>query len=166
MSEPLYILDGLTPAEQSALKRVADELGFAAPPVTPPTGLRARVLDAVKPQPGILLNRAGLLISRSSDIPWRSTSFAGLSVKPLFVDAERKYSTTLLRMEPGTHYPSHRHKETEELFVLEGDLIVEGKRMVAGDYCRGESSSVHGEVWTEAGGLYLVLSSQENEILG
>jgi len=163
MSETLYNFDGTSDA---ALKRVADALGFSVTPVNPPAGLRQRLLDFIKPQPGILFNHAGLLISRSADMPWQSTPVAGLFVKPLFVDAERKYSTTLLRMEPGTHYPSHRHVETEELFVLEGDLVVEGKKMVAGDYCRGEPDSVHGEVWTESGGLYLVLSSQENEILG
>ena len=38
--------------------------------------------------------------------------------------------------------------------------------MVAGDYCRGAPDSVHGDVWTEGGGVYLVLASQENEILG
>ena len=163
MSETLYNFDGTS---DPALKRVADELSFVTAPAAPPAALRQRVLDAVKPQPGILFHRAGLLISRATEMPWQSTPIQGLFVKPLFVDAERKYSTTLLRMEPGVHYPSHRHVETEELFVLEGDLIVEGKKMVAGDYCRGESDSVHGEVWTEAGGTYLVLASQENEILG
>lgn len=166
MSETLYNLDGLSVAEQAALKWVADELSFAAAPATPPARLRQRVLDAAKPRPGILFDRAGLLIARGTEMPWQSTPIHGLVVKPLFVDVERKYSTTLLRMEPGTHYPSHRHVETEELFVLEGDLIVEGKKMVAGDYCRGSADSVHGEVWTEGGGVYLVLSSQENEILG
>lgn len=163
MSDPLYNFDG---TNDPALQRVADELGFAARPVTPPASLRARVLAAVQPQPGILFQHAGLLISRSDNIPWQPTPITGLFVKPLYVDATRNYSTTLLRMEPGTRYPSHRHAETEELFVLAGDLIVEGKKMLPGDYCRGEPDSVHGEVWTETGGTYLVLASQQNEILG
>ncbi|MEI6085743.1 MAG: cupin domain-containing protein [Verrucomicrobiota bacterium] len=166
MSDTLHNLDGSTPAERQVLQRVADELGLAVTPVTPPARLRARVLDAVAPQPGILFNQAGLLIARSNDMPWQSTPVPGMSVKPLYVDAARQYSTMLLRMEPGTRFPSHRHAETEELFILQGDLIVEGKKMVTGDYCRGDANSIHGEVWTEAGGLYLVLSSQQNEMLG
>jgi len=67
-------------------------------------------------------------------------------------------------MEPGTRYPSHRHLNMEELFMLEGDLMVEGTKMVAGDYCCGTPGSVHGAVYTESGALFVVLSSQ-NDIL-
>jgi hypothetical protein len=62
-----------------------------------------------------------------------------------------------------TEPPLH---EPEELHVFEGDLDVEAKKMIAGDYCRGEPGSVHGEVWTESSGPFPVLSSQEDEIIG
>jgi quercetin dioxygenase-like cupin family protein len=86
-------------------------------------------------------------------------------MRPLFVD-DRNYATTMVRMDPAVRYPSHRHTETEELFMLEGDLVVEGKVMRAGDYCRGESGSIHGEVYTETGAVFLVLASGSDEILG
>jgi hypothetical protein len=52
-------------------------------------------------------------------------------------------------MDAGAHYPSHSHAEIEELFMLSGDLHVEGQLMRSGDYCRGDSGSVHGETFTE-----------------
>jgi len=70
-----------------------------------------------------------------------------------------------LRIDPGTVYPSHRHSDVEELFLLEGDLLVEGLRMGPGDYCRAEPNSLHGQVRTDSGALFLVLASNANEIV-
>ncbi len=58
--------------------KIADRLGQPLPPVSAPPRLRERVLDAVKPQPGIVLNQAGLLIARSAGLPWHETPIAGL----------------------------------------------------------------------------------------
>ncbi len=54
-------------------------------------------------------------------------------------------------MDPGATYPSHRHTEVEELYLLEGDLFVEGQWMKPGDYCRDEPESIHGKVRTDKG---------------
>ena len=69
-------------------------------------------------------------------------------------------------MESGAYYPSHRHVGIEELFVLSGDLHVEGQTMHSGDYCRAESGTIHGETFTDGGCLFLLLASQETEFLG
>jgi hypothetical protein len=53
-------------------------------------------------------------------------------------------------MDAGAHYPSHRHSEIEELFVLSGDLHVEGQIMGSGDYCRADSATIHGETFTDS----------------
>ena len=160
--------------ELKALEAATVQLSVSAQPVRPPRRLRDKLLARIGPAPvedkdpdperGILFQRGGLLISRSADMPWRSTPFPGLFSKLLFVDADRQYTTALVRMEPGTRYPSHRHMNMEELFMLEGELIVEGTRMVAGDYCYGAPGSVHEAVYTESGALFVVLSSQ-NDIL-
>jgi len=89
----------------------------------------------------------------------------GISYKPLYEDLARKYSTSLVRMNAGAHYPSHRHSEIEELFLLSGDLHVEGQIMHSGDYCRADPGTIHGETFTDRGCLFLLLASQENEVL-
>jgi len=68
-------------------------------------------------------------------------------------------------MDAGAHYPSHRHKEIEELFVLSGDLHVEGEIMQAGDYCRADARTLHGETFTDSGCTFLLRASPDNEVL-
>ena len=85
--------------------------------------------------------------------------------KPLYQDADRKYNTSLVRMEAGAHYPSHHHAAIEELFMLSGDLHVENQVMSAGDYCRADSGSIHGETFSDTGCLFLMMASEENQII-
>jgi quercetin dioxygenase-like cupin family protein len=170
-------------AELESFLEIAGKLGFSPAPAEPPASLRSQLMERIGSAAGategvsdagnissvganpVLLNQAGLLISRSGAIPWAAGSVPGVQVKPLFVDGVRNYSTALVRMAPGTIYPSHRHQDVEELFLLEGDLLVEGLRMAPGDYCRAEPDSLHGQVRTDAGALFLVLASNANEIV-
>ena len=68
--------------------------------------------------------------------------------------------TALVRMEPGIRYPAHRHVDLEELYILEGDLRVQGVTMRPGDYCRADAGTVHDEVSTEKGAVFIVMSSE------
>ena len=79
--------------------------------------------------------------------------------------APRKYLTCLVRMEPGAHYPSHRHADAEELFLLSGDLHVGPEVMHAGDYCRADAETIHSETSSETGCQFLLLASQNNQIV-
>ena len=165
-----------------ALEEVSGQLGFAADPANPPASLRVGLLEGISETPGVaepdrpasdmlapsvgvLLNAGGLLISRSTAMKWEAGGLPGISSKVLFNDPVRDYTTQLVRMEPKTTYPSHHHKDVEELYLLEGDLLVEGQLMRAGDYCRADPDSIHGEVSTESGALFLVLSSTRDELL-
>ncbi len=113
----------------------------------------------------ILLKRPGLLITRPVNAPWQPSAIPGLFTKTVFVDEERKYATALVRMDAGGRYPSHRHADVEEVYLLAGDLHIEGQTMRAGDYCRAEAESIHEESFTEQGCLFLLMSSQMDEIL-
>jgi anti-sigma factor ChrR (cupin superfamily) len=110
------------------------------------------------------LQQNGLLIARSDELAWQTIA-PGISYKPLYEDATQKNNTALVRMEAGAHYPSHHHAAIEELFMLSGDLHVENQVMGAGDYCRADSGSIHGETFTEAGCLFLMMASPENQLI-
>ncbi len=168
-------------AELESFEKVASDLNLAASSVQPPPALRERLLDQISAADeaetaedaagadalpkGILFDEGGVLISRSTEMTWEPAPLPGIFSKLLFNDVNRQYVTQIVRMDPGTTYPSHRHSQVEELYLLEGDLFVEGQKMGPGDYCRGEPDSVHGEVSTAAGALFLVLSSPQDEIL-
>lgn len=154
---PLRLRERLLAAVKQAGAPSADGAGREADEA------KSRV-DTGKPA-GILFQHAGLLISRSNDMSWQPAGIAGISSKTLFVDSQRQYATTLVSMEPGTAYPSHRHNDIEEVYLLEGDLLVEGVSMGPGDYCRSEPGSIHGAAKTNSGVLLLVFSSQRDELL-
>ena len=106
----------------------------------------------------------GFSIVRSNEGEWEEIA-KGVSLKPLFVDQDRGYATALIRMRPGVGYPKHRHVETEECYVLDGDLQIGGQTFRAGDYVRAEAGSIHEGIYSEQGCTLLILSSQRNEIL-
>ena len=68
-------------------------------------------------------------------------------------------------MKAGTTFPDHRHRDTEEVFVLEGDLRIGSEVLHAGGYCRAEAGTSHRGVSSEMGCLLMVRSSLEDEIL-
>jgi anti-sigma factor ChrR (cupin superfamily) len=114
---------------------------------------------------GILFHKSGVLIERTENIEWQVGPFPGIWVKPLFRDRQQQRATSLVRMEPGTHYPSHHHKGYEELFLLEGDFVIEGLVMRAGDYCHAQATSIHAESYTAAGCLFILSASQLDQVL-
>ena len=71
----------------------------------------------------------------------------------------------MVRMTPGTHYPSHKHAGVEELYLLEGDLSVDDMAMQAGDFCRAEAGSIHKEIVTQSGCLFVITSSHQDQLL-
>ncbi|WP_222852253.1 cupin domain-containing protein [Olivibacter sp. SDN3] len=79
-------------------------------------------------------------IVRSKQIKWLpliegGKSYSGIYVKSLRYDNSTKRSKTiLLKFEAGASYPYHNHPAGEELFILEGEAIIEGLTFTEGDY--------------------------------
>lgn len=159
-------------SEVRSFEDVASQIAIAAS-VPPPASLRSRLLDQIAElaansspsRPGILFQQRGLLISRSHQLPWELAPIAGVWCKTLWVDTDRQYGTSLVRLEPKAVYPSHLHHDVEEVYVLEGDFLVQDVPMGPGDYCRAEPGSIHGQSSTQSGALLLVFSSQKDELL-
>jgi anti-sigma factor ChrR (cupin superfamily) len=68
-------------------------------------------------------------------------------------------------MEPGAVYPTHRHAEVEEIYVLDGDLSVDGETLGAGDYCTAAAGSTHRAPHTRGGCRFIAFSSGRDEFL-
>jgi quercetin dioxygenase-like cupin family protein len=89
----------------------------------------------------------------------------GIFVKVLRFDEHTKRAPSiLLKFEAGSSYPYHNHPAGEELFVLEGDVMIEGERLEAGDYLYTPSNFKH-FVKSEHGCVLLLLIPEEVEIL-
>jgi len=153
-------------AEVASFRATSGELAEMCV-AAPPPDLRRKVLKSVKrpPQaPGVLFDFAGLLLSRPDDMPWQELA-PGIWNRPLFTDKNRGYVTNLIRMAAGASFPAHKHNDTEELFLLTGDLNVAGVSMRAGDYCRAEPGSKHPDTHTLGGCTFLLMSSDHDELL-
>ena len=152
--------------ELRSLNEAVADLG-SSHPAEPPAHLRQRLLERAngsRQAPGLVFQQSGILVSRSADIPWR-TMGPGIQVKLLYADPDRKYRTTLVRMDPGAYMPKHHHKEIEELFILSGELHVQGQIARAGDYCRAEADTVHEAAFTPSGAMFLAIACEQDEYI-
>jgi anti-sigma factor ChrR (cupin superfamily) len=71
----------------------------------------------------------------------------------------------LVRLQPGTDYPPHRHAGLEELYLLDGELMVDEKKLSPGDYIRAEEGTVDHRVWSETGCTCVLLTSTQDAII-
>jgi len=158
-------------AEVASFRSVAGAMATSVEPAQPNAELRNRLMQRVTQAgnaqrgPGVLYDEGGVFIARPEEMGWGAGQIPGVFAKVLFNDLKRAYSTTLVRLVAGTHYPSHHHAGVEELFLLEGDVTVGKVEMRPGDYCRGEEGSVHEEIVTKGGCLFIATSSHHDELL-
>jgi anti-sigma factor ChrR (cupin superfamily) len=109
---------------------------------------------------------AGFLVVRAGEGEWRETEDPGVTFKLLYADRERATVTTLVRMEPGARIRAHRHLGVEQCLLLEGDLRSGGVEMAAGDFNCSLPGSVHEDLTTEGGALFLIVAPERYEPLG
>ncbi|WP_299651980.1 cupin domain-containing protein [uncultured Tateyamaria sp.] len=76
--------------------------------------------------------------------------------KVLAQETETGRSMYLLRCLPGASIKPHIHERAEHLFILEGELWIEGKLYSAGDAQVAKPGSVHPEIAMPTGCLVLV----------
>jgi len=83
----------------------------------------------------------------------------GISCNLLATDSEKGRVSMLVRLAPGTAYPPHRHADVEELYLLDGDLMINDKLLHPGDYNRAEPGTSDQRVWSETGCMCILLTS-------
>lgn len=77
-------------------------------------------------------------------LEWRDFADAlGVHYKVLRHHEGRKGITLLLKFDPGTGYPAHRHPLGEEYYVLEGSLEEAGTTYGTGTFVHHPPGSVH-----------------------
>ncbi|SRR5437867_2762251 len=101
---------------------------------------------------------------RRAEPEWEEVA-PGISCKRLATDTDKKRVSTLVRLAPLTDYPPHRHVGVEELYLLQGELMVNEKKLYPGDYMRAEAGSVDHRVWSDTGCTCVLLTSIEDMIL-
>ena len=98
---------------------------------------------------------------RWSEPEWEQVA-PGIECKLLATDVERHRVSMLVRLAPGASYPAHTHAGVEELHLLDGELWIEEKKLVPGDYNYGAPGAGDERVWSERGCTCVIVTSTED----
>lgn len=88
----------------------------------------------------------------------------GIECKLLASDEERARVSMLVRLAPGGEYPPHTHAGREELHLLEGELWIDERKLVPGDYNRAEAGTGDKRVWSEKGCSCVLVTSTKDRL--
>ena len=95
--------------------------------------------------------------------PWSEPDWEqvapGIDCKLLATDADRHRVSMAVRLAPGASYPAHTHAGIEELHLLDGELWIDGRKLLPGDYNYGRPGSGDERVWSETGCTCILLTS-------
>lgn len=142
-------LDSLRPVVESFVAWPTDVL-------RPSTALWSRLAERIATEGG-----AGPDVPAAP--PWLEPEWEevapGITCKLLATNTEQDRVSMLVRLAPGVAYPPHRHAGTEELHLLEGELFIEDRKLLPGDYNRGEAGASDQFVWTETGCTCVLITS-------
>ena len=138
VSWPTDMLRPTTPLQARLARRIAEETGKE--PVLPPVCPSKQAW---------------------SEPEWQQVA-PGIECKLLATDMERHRVSMLVRLAPGASYPAHTHAGVEELHLLDGELWIDEKKLVPGDYNYGAPGAGDARVWSETGCTCILLTSTED----
>lgn len=135
-------------AEVDALRAVAGDIALSMPPIAPPPGLRARVLEAAASQPA-----GQMAVIRAHEGEWIQLS-PGVQRRDLTLTPGGR--VFLIRVAAGAAVARHSHALAEHCYVLEGDAWVADEHLGAGDHHIAGPGSVHDGLRSDRGCLLLI----------
>jgi ChrR Cupin-like domain len=100
---------------------------------------------------------------RSNQLNWVKTPIPKVKIALLYSDEATREKVGLLQAEADMVYPRHRHGGTEEIYMLSGDLTLEGITYYGGDYIRSAPGSNHGEAYSKEGCMFFFRSSLDDD---
>jgi anti-sigma factor ChrR (cupin superfamily) len=96
-----------------------------------------------------------------SEPEWEQVA-PGIECKLLATDTDRHRVSMLVRLAPGASYPAHTHAGVEELHLLDGELWIDERKLVPGDYNYGEPGAGDERVWSETGCTCVLVTSTKD----
>lgn len=101
------------------------------------------------------------IASQWTEPEWEDVA-PGIQCKLLATDTERHRVSMLVRLAPGGEYPPHTHAGVEELHLLDGELWIDDRKLLPGDYNRGEPGTGDQRVWSETGCTCVLITSTQD----
>jgi anti-sigma factor ChrR (cupin superfamily) len=89
---------------------------------------------------------------------------AGIECQLLATDSHRHRVSMLVRLAPGASYPAHTHAGVEELHLLAGELWIDERKLVPGDYNYAPPGTGDDRVWSETGCTCVLITSTQDAL--
>src|SRR5881392_197105 len=148
--------------ELASLRPVVDRfVSWPTDVLRPTTSLQARLALRIAEETGkdAVLPPAG----RWSEPEWEQVA-PGIECKLLATDTERDRVSMLVRLAPGASYPAHVHAGVEELHLLAGELWINDRKLIPGDYNYGAPGAEDHRVWSETGCTCVLVTSTKDTL--
>ena len=143
--------------ELASLRPVIGRFGsWPTDVLRPPTPLQARLALRIAAETG--KEPVPPPSPRWSEPEWERVA-PGIECKLLATDDARQRVSMLVRLAPGASYPAHTHAGVEELHLLDGELWIDERKLVAGDYNYGAPGAADERVWSETGCTCVLITS-------
>jgi anti-sigma factor ChrR (cupin superfamily) len=143
--------------ELEALRPVVDRfVSWPTDVLRPPTPLQARLAQRIAAETGRAPVPPPAPQWREPD--WEQVA-PGIECKLLATDGERHRVSMLVRLAPGARYPAHTHAGVEELHLLDGELWIDERKLLPGDYNYGPPGANDERVWSETGCTCVLVTS-------
>jgi anti-sigma factor RsiW len=150
--------------ELEALRPVAEEFAYWPTNVLRPrASLQQRLAQRIADESGTA--PVPLPVRQWDEPPWDEVA-PGIFCKLLATDTKRQRVSMLVRLAPGVDYPPHTHAGLEELWLLDGELWINERKLYPGDYNRAEAGSGDTRVWSETGCTCVLITSTEDLLAG
>jgi hypothetical protein len=156
-------------AELAAMQVTAANLAYGAPEVPLADGLKQRLFEQIAARSDSDsgkqdLHHIAALIRQTVAVSWESYPIPGVMVGKVYVDADKREIACFLRCAAGVEFPNHKHASNEEIVVLTGDLIIDGKIYTSGDRVHSAIGTVH-QPKTQNGCLVFLHTSLDVEAI-
>ena len=128
-------------------------LALAAPTVRAPSpAVKGALLARIRTANAVPAVAAGWRFANvASDEGWVKLPLPGLRLREVTLDAARDTALLFIEMAPGAVFPDHDHTATERGLVLSGDLRMDGRLLVAGDFYEAAAGTRHERVASPSG---------------
>jgi quercetin dioxygenase-like cupin family protein len=158
----LISVRNLLEPEINKFSQIVHQLPYGIESKPPRTYLKERLFNQIKLEQSKTAQTSEFISHNSTEVTWHPHFVKGLKVAILRTDKEKRELSCLIRCEPGSKYPLHRHAGSEEIFMLEGDLIIDGMVYGKGDYLFSPPESAHAPE-TKEGCMFFARTSIDDE---
>ncbi|MFN0076770.1 MAG: cupin domain-containing protein [Prosthecobacter sp.] len=134
----------------------------------PPPEVKERVVasirtrEAAKAATHAVPPHVTALLMAGDDLPWMSTPYRGVRIRELSTDSP-DYSIIMLSCDPGAIFPPHHHAGSEDVYIMSGEAVMDGRVLRAGDFLHANAGSHHPDMMiSQSGCQAMIITSSKN----